>query len=60
MALEILARTDWWTRTSLAGQVNLNSEQTLFVQHGDLVGRVCTLMFLILAALLLVRLFLRR
>ncbi len=57
---EILARTDWWTRTSLAGQVNLNSAQTLFVQHGDLVGRVCTLMFLILAALLLVRLFLRR
>ena len=57
---EILSRTDWWTRGSLAGQVNLNSAQTLFVQHGDIVGRVCTLMFLILAALLLVRLFLRR
>jgi apolipoprotein N-acyltransferase len=57
---EIVSRTDWWTRTSLTGQVNLNSAQTLFVQHGDLVGRVCTLMFLILVALLLVRLFLRR
>ncbi len=57
---EILSRTDWWTRGTLAGQVNLNSAETLFVQHGDLVGRVCTLMFLLLAALLLVRLIVRR
>ena len=40
--------------------MNLKSAQTLYVLHGDLVGRVCTLMFLLLAALLLVRLFVRR
>ena len=57
---EIVSRTDWWTRGTLAGQVNLNSAETLFVRHGDLVGRVCTLMFLLLAALLVVRLFVRR
>ena len=57
---DILSQTDWWTRGTLAGQVNLNSAQTLYVLHGDLVGRVCTLMFLLLAALLLVRLFVRR
>ena len=57
---EVVSRTDWWTRSVLTGQVNLNSAETLFVQHGDLVGRVCTLMFLLLAALLLVRLFVRR
>ena len=57
---EVLSRTDWWTRGTLAGQVNLNSAETLFVHHGDLVGRVCTLVFLLLAALLLVRLFVRR
>ena len=54
---EILETSDWWTRETLAGSVNLSSEQTLFVQHGDIAGRVSTLIFLILAALLLVRLF---
>ena len=54
---EILETSDWWTRQTLTGSVNLSSEQTLFVQHGDIAGRVCTLIFLILAALLLVRLF---
>jgi apolipoprotein N-acyltransferase len=54
---EILEASDWWTRETLAGSVNLSSEQTLFVQHGDIPGRVCTLVFLLLAAFLLVRLF---
>ena len=54
---EILSQSDWWTRETLSGEVNLNSEQTAFVRHGDLVGRVCTLLFLLLAAILLVRLF---
>ena len=57
---EILSQTDWWTRGTLAGQVNLNSARTLYVLHGDLVGRVCTLIFLLLAALLLVRVMIRR
>lgn len=54
---EILETSDWWTRETLSGTVNLSSEQTLFVKHGDIAGRVCTLVFLLLAALLLVRLF---
>ena len=55
---EIQDQSSWWTRETLSGQVNLSTEQTAFVRHGDLVGRVCTLMFLLLAAMLLVRLFL--
>ena len=54
---EIQSQSDWWTRETLSGEVNLSSEQTAFVRHGDLVGRVCTLLFLLLAAILLVRLF---
>ena len=54
---EILETSDWWMRETLSGSVNLSSEQTLFVRHGDIVGRVCTLVFLILAAFLFVRLF---
>ena len=54
---EILETSDWWMRETLSGSVNLSSEQTFFVRHGDIVGRVCTLIFLILAAFLFVRLF---
>ena len=53
---EILSQSDWWTRQVISGQINLSSEQTAFVRHGDIVGRVCTLVFLLLAAFLLVRL----
>ena len=42
----------------MKGIVNLNSEQTFFVKHGDITGRVCSLIFLLLLALTLVRLFL--
>ena len=55
---EILEETPWWTPATLSGQINLNSGQTAFVRHGDVVGRVCTLLFLLLTAILLVRLFL--
>ena len=54
---EILSQSAWWTRQTLSGQINLSSEQTAFVRHGDIIGRVCTLIFLLLAAVLLVRLF---
>ena len=57
---EILEKTDWWTPATLSGQVNLNSAQTAFVRHGDLTGRVCTLVFLLLAAVLLVRVIIRK
>lgn len=53
---EILSSSAWWTRQILSGTVNLSSEQTAFVRHGDIIGRVCTLLFLLLAAFLLVRL----
>ena len=54
----MLEETEWWTRGSLTGLVHLSSEQTAFVRHGDIVGRVCTLVFLILAAFLFVSLWL--
>ncbi len=57
---EIVSQTGWWTRGTLAGEVHLSTEQTAFVRHGDIVGRVCTLVFLLLAAMLVVRLFLPR
>ena len=57
---DIVSQTPWWTRTTLSGEVNLSSGQTPFVRYGDIVGRVCTLAFLLLSALLLVRLIVRK
>ena len=57
---EILDQTAWWTRGTLSGMVHLSEAQTAFVRHGDIVGRVCTLVFLLLAAALVVRLFVPR
>ena len=53
----MLDQTDWWTRGTLSGTIHLSTEQTAFVRHGDVVGRVSTLVFLLFAAYLLVRLF---
>ena len=53
----ILTRTPWWQEATLRGTVNVNTRQSFFTRHGDIVGRVCTLAFLLLLALLIVRLF---
>lgn len=57
---DILSQTPWWERTSLAGSVNLSSEQTFFVRYGDIVGRVAIFVFLLLVGLTLVRAILPR
>ena len=57
---EIVASTPWWTQTVLQGKVHLNTRETFFVRHGDIVGRAATFLFLLLLALWLVRLLPRR
>ena len=44
----------------MEGRINLNSSETFFVRHGDIVGRVCTLAALLLLLALVVRLVIRR
>ena len=57
---DILTRTDWWERETLEGKIYLNDKITFFVEHGDLAGRVCTWLFLLLLLALLVRFAMRR
>ena len=57
---DVLAETDWWTREVLTGTVSTSSRETFFVRCGDIVGRVCTYLFLLIALALLLRLFIRR
>lgn len=53
---DIVSHLDWDKRGSLNGQVNLNNSMTSFVQNGDICGRICTFLFLILFLALAVRL----
>ena len=51
----ILDRTPWWEMTTLRGTVNLSDRETFFVRNGDIVGRICTLVFGLLLLALIVR-----
>ena len=51
----ILSRTAWWEPAVLRGTVNLSSRETFFVRAGDIVGRVCVFLFVLLLAAALVR-----
>ncbi len=51
----ILQQGPWWKEATLRGTVNVNTRQSFFTRHGDIAGRVCTLVFLLLLALLTVR-----
>ena len=55
---EILQQGPWWEEAVLRGEVNLNSEESFFARNGDIAGRVSVLVFLLLAAFLLVRILL--
>ena len=47
---DIVSHTDWWRRETLSGQIHPEERQTLFVRLGDVTGRICTLVFLLLTA----------
>lgn len=57
---DILQQGSWWEEATMRDSVNLNSEESFFVRHGDIVGRVSVLVMLLMLGLLLVRLLLRR
>ena len=51
----ILSRTTWWEPAVLRGSVNLSSSETFFVRAGDIVGRVCVFLFVLLLAAAIIR-----
>ena len=57
---DIRQRSPWWEEASLKGEIDMNSEKTFFAEHGDVVGRVSTLIFLLMSAMLLVRALIRK
>jgi apolipoprotein N-acyltransferase len=51
----ILSRTAWWEPAVLRGTVNLSSRETFFVRAGDIVGRLCVFLSVLLFAAALIR-----
>ena len=52
---EIIEETQWWKKAVMQGNIPLRNDITFFVSHGDIVGRVCTFLFLMLLLALVVR-----
>lgn len=53
---KILQPTPWWEQAVICGALPLRDDITFFVSHGDIVGRVCTFIFLLLLLALVTRL----
>ena len=52
---EILQPTPWWEPAVIEGQIPLRNDMTFFVTHGDITGRVCSFVFMLLFLALVVR-----
>ena len=52
---DIVKETSWWQPAILEGALPLRQDITFFVAHGDITGRVCTFLFLMLLLALIVR-----
>ncbi|MBE6234899.1 MAG: apolipoprotein N-acyltransferase [Bacteroidales bacterium] len=52
---EIMQPTPWWEPAVIKGNIPLRDDVTFFVAHGDITGRICTFLFILLLAALGVR-----
>lgn len=53
---KIIQPTPWWEQAVIKGQIPLRDDITFYVSHGDITGRVCTFVFILLLLALAVRL----
>lgn len=52
---KILQPTPWWEPAAINSQIPLRNDITFFVSHGDITGRLCTFLFILLLMALGVR-----
>ena len=52
---EILQPTPWWEPAAIMSNIPLRNDITFYVSHGDITGRICTFLFLLLLLAILVR-----
>lgn len=56
---KVVSHTSWWEPAVLKGKVGLNDRRTFFVIHGDFIGRLSTLMAVLILLATIVRRFAR-
>ena len=52
---KILQPTPWWEQAVISGSIPLRKDITFYVSHGDITGRICTFLFILLLLALVVR-----
>lgn len=52
---EIIACTEWWKPAYLNGELALSNKITVFVKHGDIIGRLSVFMFVLFMLMAVVR-----
>lgn len=52
---KILQPTPWWEPAVIEGSIPLRDDVTFFVSHGDITGRICSFIFILLLLALVVR-----
>ncbi len=54
---DIVQKGPWWEQATLRGSINLSGYETAFVRYGDVTGRMCSLVAVLLLLTLLVSVF---
>ena len=52
---EILQPTPWWEPAVISSHIPLREDITFYVSHGDITGRICTFLFMLLLLAMVVR-----
>ncbi|NOU61467.1 apolipoprotein N-acyltransferase [Marinifilum caeruleilacunae] len=56
----IIAKTSWWNKTILSGNVSLLSGTTFYTEHGDFIGRICLFFAILLLIFVKIRTYTHR
>ena len=52
---DVVQRTKWWTKTAIKQDINLKSELTFYVQHGDYLPRAASVIAILLIGFIAVK-----
>lgn len=57
---DVVQRTGWWEPVAIRDDVHINDKITFYVTNGDITGRICCFLFLLLFAAWIVRLIMKK
>lgn len=57
---DVTQHTGWWEPVAIKGDVHINKDLTFYSVNGDIIGRICCFLFLLLTAAWIVRLIMKK